>query len=246
MKESAKSKGRLRLGAGVLLVLVAVGSFIGYFFIRWQDVLERVQAERSRLVDWTSEHLAASSLVYLLGYALFAGLALPGAPIITLIGGAVFGLWWGLVLVSFGSTTGATLSFLASRYFFRDRLQAKYGEKLVGINREVGRGGTFYLFALRLNPVIPYFLINLLFGLTTMPVRRFWWISQLGMLPASFIYVNAGAQIAEINSLSDIVSLPVLGSLVGLSFFPLVARVVAGWLRKEVPHAEAQKRGGEE
>jgi uncharacterized membrane protein YdjX (TVP38/TMEM64 family) len=241
-----RSRPRWRLWLGFGLILVAAGSFIASFFVRWNEVLERVQLERGRLVAWAGEQPLLASVIYLLGYAAFAGLALPGAPIITLLGGAVFGVWWGTVLVSLGSTTGATLSFLASRYLLRERFQAKYAERLVRINSELDRGGVFYLLALRLNPVIPFFVINLLFGLTRMPVRRFWWVSQLGMLPATFIYVNAGAQLAEIESVSDIVSLRVLGSLLALSVFPLVARGAAKWLQKEEALAKHAKSAKEE
>jgi uncharacterized membrane protein YdjX (TVP38/TMEM64 family) len=236
------SKNRWRLWVGFGLVLVAALSFITSFIIRWNEVLERVQAERSRLADWAGDQPIIASLIYVAGYAAFAGLALPGAPIITLLGGAVFGLWWALILVSFGSTTGATLSFLASRYLLRERFQTKYAERLANINCELDRGGSFYLLALRLNPVIPFFLINLLFGLTKMPVRRFWWVSQLGMLPGTFVYVNAGAQIAEIKSLGDILSWPVLGSLLALSMFPLAARFAARWLQKKKHFADAPSR----
>jgi uncharacterized membrane protein YdjX (TVP38/TMEM64 family) len=207
-------------------------------------VLERVQTERGRLAEWAADQPGLASLLYLLAYVAFAGLALPGAPIITLAGGAVFGLWWGLILVSFGSTTGATLSFLASRYLLRDRIQAKYADRLAKVNDELKRGGIFYLLALRLNPVIPFFLINLLFGLTNTPARRFWWVSQLGMLPGTFVYVNAGTQLAEVKALSDVMSPAVLGSLVALSVFPLIARFVARWLRKtsRAEPAEAQRK----
>jgi uncharacterized membrane protein YdjX (TVP38/TMEM64 family) len=234
---------RLALGAG--LVLLAVASFVSSFFVRWNEVLERIQTERNRLAEWVGEQPVLASALYLLGYIAFTGLSLPGAPILTLLGGAVFGVWWGLALVSFGSTTGATLSFLASRYLLRERVQAKYAERLAKVNLELDRGGILYLLALRLNPVIPFFLINLLFGLTRLPVRRFWWVSQLGMLPGTLIYVNAGAQIAEIQSMSAIVSWPVLASLIGLSVFPVLARFVARWLKQDGAPAEVPRREAE-
>jgi uncharacterized membrane protein YdjX (TVP38/TMEM64 family) len=226
------ARQRWRLGAGLALVAAAVGSFAASLFvIDWDRVLVGVQQRRQELHALAHDHPLAASAVYFLAYVLFTSLALPGAVILTLIGGAVFGLWWGVLLVSFASTLGATLAFLASRYLLRDWVQARYGERLAAVNRELDREGAFYLFALRLNPVIPFFLINLLFGLTRMPAGRFWWVSQLGMLPATVIYTNAGARLAEVASLRDIVSGEVLGSLVALSLFPLAARKVVEWWR---------------
>jgi uncharacterized membrane protein YdjX (TVP38/TMEM64 family) len=231
-----------RLGAGLAFIGLAVVSFVvSSFFVDWNAVLAWLQHRRAQLRSWAEVFPVLASGAYFLAYVLFTGLSLPGALILSLAGGAIFGLWWGTLLISFASTTGASFAFLVSRYLLRERVQAKYGARLHTINAELDHEGAYYLFALRLNPVIPYFLINLLFGLTNLPLRRFWWVSQVGMLPATVIYTNAGARLAEIESVKDIVSLPVLASLIALSLFPLLARKVANWLRraKQPPHTPA-------
>jgi uncharacterized membrane protein YdjX (TVP38/TMEM64 family) len=233
----------LRIWAGLAFVGIAVGSFVvSSFFVDWNAALAALQEQRTRLHRWAKEAPILASASYFMTYVLFTGLSLPGALIVSLAGGAIFGLWWGVLLISFASTTGACCALLASRYLLRDWVQVRYGERLSTVNRELDREGAYYLFALRLNPVIPYFLINLLFGLTQMPVLRFWWISQLGMLPATIIYTNAGAQLAEIQSVGDIISWQVLTSLIALSLFPLVARKAALWLRRK-PHSGDTKSG---
>lgn len=240
MDEAAGKDRRLprgrdwRLIAGLLLVLVAAASFIGGFFLDWEDMLQCVQGRRTQLRASVAEHPVLASAIYFATYVVFTGLSLPGAAILTLIGGAVFGVWWATVLVSFASTAGATTAFLASRYLLRDRVQRQRGERLAAINRELDREGSFYLLSLRLNPVVPYFLINLLFGLTRLPAWQFWIVSQVGMLPATIIYANAGARLAEIESPGDILSGPLLASLIALSLFPIVAKKAANRLRREV------------
>jgi uncharacterized membrane protein YdjX (TVP38/TMEM64 family) len=221
-----------RVWLGWLLIGIAVLSFVaGTWFLDGDRLLAEFGQRRSAIQQWVNDHPVLSSALYMLAYFLFTSLSLPGALFLTLAGGAVFPLWWGLLLVSFASTAGATASFLASRYFLRAWVLARYGARLDGINRELDREGIFYLLALRLNPAVPYFLINLLFGLTRMPARRFWWVSQLGMLPATVIYLNAGARLGEVQSTRDLVSWQVLVSLLALSVFPLAARKVANWLR---------------
>ena len=158
-----------------------------------------------------------------------------------LLGGALFGLGWGLLLVSFASSIGATLAFLASRWLLRDWVQRRFGERLAAFNAGVAKDGAFYLFTLRLVPVVPFFVINLAMGLTPMRTGTFYGVSQLGMLAGTAVYVNAGTQLAAIDSLRGIVSPPMLVSLVLLGLFPLIARkglealqarrVYAGWTR---------------
>jgi len=220
-----------RLVIGLLLVGVATASFAASFFIDWSALLAQAQERRSAIQAAVNEHPLLASCFYFLTYVAFTGLSLPGAAILTLVGGAVFGVWWAAGLVSFASTAGAITAFLASRYLLRDRVQQKYGERLAAINRELDREGSSYLLALRLNPVVPYFLINLLFGLTRLPVAQFWIVSQLGMLPATIIYANAGARLAEIESPGDVLSGTLLASLIALSLFPILATKAANWLR---------------
>ena len=230
---TGNSKARWRaVGGFALLAIAAVSFIVSSFVIRWNDVLKWAQELRSPLIRLVEAHPVTASAAFFALYVAFTALALPGAVILSLIGGAVFGTLWGVILVSFASTTGATLACLASRYLLRNWVVARYGDRLASIQRELDRGGVFYLLSLRLNPVFPYFLINLFFGLTRMPVSRFWLVSQIGMLPATIIYVNAGAQLARIDSLRDVLRWEVAASLIALSLFPIVARLVAGWLRR--------------
>lgn len=159
----------------------------------------------------------------------------------TLAGGALFGLGVGTLLVSFASSIGATLAFLASRFLFRDWVQGRYGERLAAINKGMEKDGAFYLFTLRLVPVLPFFVMNLLMGLTPIKTRTFYWVSQVGMLAGTLVYVNAGTQLACIDSLSGILCPGLLGSFVLLGILPLLAKrlvalvqahkVYAGWKR---------------
>jgi pyruvate/2-oxoglutarate dehydrogenase complex dihydrolipoamide dehydrogenase (E3) component/uncharacterized membrane protein YdjX (TVP38/TMEM64 family) len=157
--------------------------------------------------------------------------------VITLAGGAIFGLWQGLLIVSFASTVGATLAFLASRFLLRDWVEARFGQRLADINAGVNREGGFYLFTLRLIPVVPFFLINLLMGLTRMKVWTYYWVSQIGMLAGTAVYVNAGTQLAQLDSLQGILSPALLGSFVLLGIFPLIARRIVAAVQKRKVYA---------
>ncbi|MBK7315844.1 FAD-dependent oxidoreductase [Candidatus Aalborgicola defluviihabitans] len=185
------------------------------------DALRQSQAQLSALhaqSPWTV------ALGFFVVYVAATALSFPGATILTLAGGAIFGLGWGLLLVSFASTIGATLAFLAARFLLRDWVQARFATRLAAIDKGVQRDGAFYLFGLRLIPVVPFFVINLAMGLTTMRARTFYWVSQLGMLAGTAVYVNAGTQLAQIQSPKDVVSPGLLGSFVLLGLFPLIAR----------------------
>jgi pyruvate/2-oxoglutarate dehydrogenase complex dihydrolipoamide dehydrogenase (E3) component/uncharacterized membrane protein YdjX (TVP38/TMEM64 family) len=175
--------------------------------------------------------------VYFGVYVLATALSIPGAVIITLGGGAVFGLWQGLLLVSFASTLGATLAFLASRFVLREWVEARFGQRLADINDGVDKEGAFYLFTLRLIPVVPFFLINLLMGLTRMKTWTYYWVSQLGMLAGTAVYVNAGTQLAQLDSVRGILSPALLGSFVLLGIFPLIARRIVAAVQKRKVYA---------
>ncbi|RZL05710.1 MAG: pyridine nucleotide-disulfide oxidoreductase, partial [Rubrivivax sp.] len=177
------------------------------------------------------------ALAYFAVYVAATALSVPGATIITLAGGAIFGLFWGTVLVSFASSIGATLAFLVSRFVLRDGIQARFGERLKEINRGIEKDGAFYLFTLRLIPVVPFFVINLVMGLTRMKAFTFYWASQLGMLAGTVVYVNAGTQLARLDSLQGILSPALLGSFVLLGLFPLIARWIVGAVRKRQVYA---------
>jgi len=224
------------------LLLVALALLIGAFFafdLGQYLSLSALQAQRGELLAWRDAQPLLASLIYFAAYVVATALSLPGAAILTLAGGAVFGLWWGLLLVSFASTLGATGAFLVARYLARDGIQARYGARLKAINAGIEKEGAFYLFTLRLVPIFPFFLINLLLGLTKMRATTFFWVSQLGMLPGTFVYVNAGTQIAQLKSLGGILSPGLIGAFVLLGVFPLIAKkivdlfkarkVYAGW-----------------
>ncbi|MDX5445315.1 MAG: FAD-dependent oxidoreductase [Zoogloeaceae bacterium] len=175
---------------------------------------------------------------YFAAYVMMAALSLPGAAIMTLAAGALFGLVTGTVLVSFASSIGATLAFLASRFLLREQVQTRFGDRLGAINRGVERDGAFYLFTLRLVPVFPFFLINLLMGLTPLRTRTFYWVSQLGMLAGTLAYVNAGTQLGRIERLGDIVSPALLASFALLGMFPFIARFVIEQVRRKRVYAK--------
>ena len=170
-------------------------------------------------------------------YVAVTALSLPGAAILTLLGGAIFGLWVGTLVVSFASSIGATLAMLVSRYLLRDSVKAKFGARLADIDRGIQRDGAFYLFTLRLVPVFPFFVINLLMGLTAMKARTFYWVSQLGMLAGTLVYVNAGTQLAQISSLQGILSPGLIGSFVLLGLFPLVAKKIVDAVQRRKVYA---------
>jgi len=221
-----------------LLAAAALG--VGAFFAlggqRWLT-LDGLKAGLDQFLAWKDASPVLLGLAFGTVYVLVTALSLPGAVIMTLAAGAVFGLFWGTVIASFASTLGATLAFWSARYLLRDWVQARFGDRLKPINDGMARDGAFYLFTLRLVPVFPFFLINLVMGL--MPIRSltFYGVSQLGMLAGTLVYVNAGTQLAQITSLSGIVSPGVLLSFVLLGVFPLVAKAVLGWLARRRVYA---------
>ncbi len=220
-------KSRLLI-AIVLLTLVAL---YGYFDLGRYFSLAALQASLSDLEAWRDQSPVLAAALFFLIYVGVTALSVPGAAVMTLAGGALFGLVWGTILVSFASTVGATLAMLASRYVLRDAIQKKFGDRLAVIDAGLARDGAFYLFTLRLVPVFPFFVINLVMGLTQMPAWRFFWVSQLGMLPGTVVYVNAGTQISRINSLSDVASPTLWGSLALLGVLPWVGKALVRWLQ---------------
>ncbi|MCB1850260.1 MAG: FAD-dependent oxidoreductase [Gammaproteobacteria bacterium] len=211
------------------LVLIVVALLIVAFFLL--DVgslltLENLKAQQAGLDEWRQANPWQSALVFFLVYVLVTALSLPGAAIMTLAVGAIFGLMVGTILVSFASTIGATLAFLIARFLLRDMVQAKFGDKLGAINRGIEKDGAFYLFGLRLVPLFPFFVINLAMGLTNIRTFTFAWVSQIGMLLGTLVYVNAGTQLAGIDSLSGILSPGLIFSFVLLGIFPLLAKKI--------------------
>lgn len=211
--------GAMALAAAAFFVL-DLGRYLSF---------EYLKASQAALAQQVQAAPGMASATYLAIYIAVTALSLPGAAILTLAGGAVFGFWWGLVLTSFASSIGATLAFLAARFVLRESVQARFGARLAEIDRGIARDGPFYLFTLRLIPLVPFFVINLLMGLTAMRTWTFYWVSQVGMLAGTAVFVNAGTQIARLDSLQGILSPALLGSFVLLGVFPLIARrIVAG------------------
>jgi len=208
-------------------VLAAVALLIAAFFaLGGHRVLtfENVKAQQANLQATFAAHPWQTALAYFGAYVAVTGLSLPGAAVMTLLGGAVFGLWWGTLIVSFASSIGATLAFLASRFLLRDWVQGRYGQHLRAVNEGFAREGGLYLFTLRLIPAVPFFAINLAMGLVPIRAWTFYWVSQLGMLAGTVVYVNAGRQLAQIDSPQGILSPGLIGAFLLLGLFPLLAR----------------------
>ena len=224
----------------LLLVLALATAFFASGLHRQLD-LDALKAGMGGFAAWREASPLLVAALYFAAYVAVTALSLPGAAVMTLAGGALFGLGWGLLIVSFASTIGATLAFLVSRHLLRDSVQARTGERLKTINDGIARDGAFYLFSLRLVPAFPFFVINLLMGLTPIRTRTFYWVSQLGMLPGTLVYVNAGTELGAVHSLAGVLSPGLVASFVLLGLFPLIARwiaervqarrVYAGWTR---------------
>ena len=223
-----------------LLIVAAVVTLIAVFKIlnlgQYLN-LTYLKESQATLANYYHGHQLLTIVVYMIIYISATALSLPGAAILTLAGGALFGLLIGTVVISFASTIGATLACLVSRYLLQDWVQSKFGDKLQKINDGMEKEGSFYLFTLRLVPIFPFFIINLVMGLTKIPMRSFYWVSQIGMLPATFVYVNAGQELGKIDSLSGILSPGLLFSFVLLGIFPLAAKKIVTRIRKNTGDA---------
>jgi pyruvate/2-oxoglutarate dehydrogenase complex dihydrolipoamide dehydrogenase (E3) component/uncharacterized membrane protein YdjX (TVP38/TMEM64 family) len=233
------SRKGMWLGLGLALLLVV--ALYRHFELGQLLSLEQLKTSRDALVGAYAAQPLWTLLVFFGVYVLATALSIPGALILTLAAGAMFGLGVGLVVVSFASSLGALLAFLASRYVLRDLLQARFAKSLAPINEGIEKDGTFYLLTLRLVPVFPFWLINLLMGLTPIKASRFYWVSQVGMVAGTAVYVNAGTQLASINSPAGILSPGLLGSFVLLGLFPLVAKALVGCLQGRKVYAQWQR-----
>ena len=207
----------------VLLIVAAITVFFGMGLDQYLT-LHALKEGQGKFAAMLEQSPGLTTLAVFFIYVIVVALSLPGATIMSLAIGALFGFWYGTLLVSFASTIGATLAFLASRYVLRDMVQRRFGGRLKGINEGMAKDGALYLFMLRLVPLFPFFLINLLMGLTQIRTATFCWVSQLGMLPGTLVYINAGTQLARIDSLSGILSPAVLLSFTLLGVFPLAAK----------------------
>ena len=224
----------------VLLALVVVALIAAFFIFDLGQYLsiEFLKSRHQVLVDYAAENKVIALGGFFLLYVAVAALSLPGAALLTLAGGAIFGFITGLILVSFASTIGATLAFLFSRFMFRDAVQKKFSSHLQTINDGMKEEGAFYLFTLRLIPVVPFFVVNLLMGLSTIKTLVFAWVSQLGMLPGTAVFVNAGNQLAQIDTLKDILSPSLLAAFALLGIFPIVAKkLIALYKKRKSPVA---------
>ena len=227
-----------------LLLLLALGLLVGAFFVfdlgRFFS-LDYFKSQQAAIETWRAAHPGLTAGLFFAGYVAVTGLSLPGAAVMTLVAGAIFGLLWGTVIVSFASTLGATLAFLAARFVLRDWVQGKFGEKLKAINAGMAKEGGLYLFTLRLIPIFPFFIINLLMGLTPIRTWTFYWVSQIGMLAGTLVYVNAGTQLAKIDSLHGILSAELLASFALLGVFPLIAKKIVAVVKVRRVYAKWPK-----
>jgi len=219
------------------IILVAViASIIASFFIfdlgQYLN-LEYLKSQKDSLNALYNENPVLISAIFFIVYVLVAAFNLPAAGLLTVAAGAILGFWNGVFVVSFASTLGATGAFLMTRYLFHDAIQSKFGDRLETINAGIKREGAFYVFGLRLVPLFPFFVVNSVLGLTKLKTWTFYWASQIGMLAGTAVYVNAGTQLADISSLGDIASPKLLGSFALLGVFPILAKYLLNFLKKE-------------
>ncbi|MDL0432794.1 FAD-dependent oxidoreductase [Marinobacter sp. TBZ242] len=224
----------------LLVIGIVVALFIGF---GGHEILtlENLQKHQSSIEQWISQNLLVAVLGFAGIYVVVTALSLPGAAIMTLAGGAFFGNVYGLIAVSVASTIGASIAFLVARFLMRDTLRERYAETVARMDRGIKKDGAFYLATLRLVPVFPFFLINLAMGLTAMKLKTYALVSWVAMLPGTFVYVNAGTQLAQIESTGDIVSADLLLSFALLGLFPLIAKFIVGFIRKRRVYAGWQK-----
>jgi len=213
-------------GAAVLFYVLGLADYL---------TLDGIKTQQAALQGYVSTNPILTVAVFMAAYVAMTALSLPSAVLLTLLAGALFGAVWGTVIVSFASTIGATLAMLVARYVLRDGLQARYGKQLMPINEGFAKEGAFYLFALRLVPVVPFFMVNLLMGLLPIRTITYFWVSQLGMLPGTAVYVYAGTALASISSLADIASPQLLIAFALLGLLPIAAKKALILLRKGQP-----------
>jgi dihydrolipoamide dehydrogenase len=218
----------------VLLLAAIAALFVATFAFDLTSYLslDFLKEQQQRLNELFTNDPIAVFVIYFTIYVVSTALSLPGATVLTLGAGAIFGLGWGLLLASFAASLGATLAFLSSRFILRDWVHSKVGDRLDSINRGVERDGAFYLFGLRLVPVFPFFVINLAMGLVSIKTWTFYWVSQVGMLLGTAVYVNAGTQIAQINSVGDIISADLIGAFALLGLTPLIAKFILNVVKR--------------
>jgi len=225
------------MNKGTIKKLIIVGLILVVALLFWRFnlgqyfSLDYVKSSRQTFQTWYHENPALMLGGYFIIYVLVTAFSLPGAVVLTLAGGMLFGLVTGTIVVSFASSIGATAACFFSRFVLQSWVQNKFGDKLKTINEGVEREGAFYLFTLRLVPIFPFFVINLVFGLTKLPLLTFYWVSQLGMLPGTIVFVNAGRALGQIDSAAGILSPGLIISFVILGLFPITVKKILGWYR---------------
>lgn len=234
--ESTESGGGNKSPVIKLLLLAAVLGVFAYLFIAHRDelTLSAIAEREAQFTEFRQEHPVAVFAVAFAVYVVVTGLSLPGAAVLTLFFGWFFGFWPALLLVSFASTTGATIAFLLSRYLLRDTIKKRFAERVERFDAALKRDGPFYLFTLRLIPAVPFFVLNLVMGLTPIRVTTYWWVSQLGMIPGTCVYVYAGTRIPSAADLADHGLSGILTWELGLAFallgaFPIVTKKLLEW-----------------
>jgi uncharacterized membrane protein YdjX (TVP38/TMEM64 family) len=225
-----------KLSKRIALIVLIIGIIAAFriFHLENYFTLSYVKTSQAKIASFYSVHQSLVIISYMIIYIGMTSLSVPGAAVLTLAGGAVFGLVGGTIIVSFASTIGATLACSISRYVLRDWVQNKFCDKLAAVNRGIAAEGAFYLFTLRLIPVFPFFVINLVMGLTKMPLITYYWVSQLGMLPGTIVYVNAGKELSKIHSVSGILSPTLIFSFMLLGLFPIaLKKLLSFWRARE-------------
>jgi uncharacterized membrane protein YdjX (TVP38/TMEM64 family) len=208
----------------ILVIIVSLIATVKLFRLDQYLTLSFLKESLENIKSLYENHTLIVIAGYFIIYVLTTSLSLPGASPLGIAGGALFGFWIATLVVSFASTIGATLACFASRFLLRDWVQSKFGDKIAKVNEGIEKEGAFYLFTLRLIPIFPFWMINLVMGLTKMPLSKFYWVSQIGMLPGTMVYVNAGKELAKIESVKGIFSLSLIISFALLGIFPIMVK----------------------
>lgn len=242
MADAARSRTWLRWLVGA----VFVAGFAGFYTFGLHEhfTFDEIRANAAHIKTFVDDNLLLAVVVFFLVYTAITALSLPVAVVLTLLGGALFDLVLGTSVVLLAATAGATIAFLSSRFLLRDWVQAKLGSRLETFNRGIETDGAFYLFSLRLVPLFPFWLINLAMGLTPIRTWTFFWVSLIGMLPGTLLYINVGKRLAELTDAKDLVSLPFVISLALLGIAPLVFRWVLRWRRPSPSPSTEEGQGG--
>ncbi|MBT4963672.1 MAG: TVP38/TMEM64 family protein [Francisellaceae bacterium] len=214
-----------------MMLIALIFSFF-FFDLHSFFTLEYIKSSQKKFNIYFQEQPLVTIGIYFLIYVITTSFSFPGAALLTLLGGALFGVFLGTVVVSFASTIGATLAFLGARYLFRDMIQNKYSNKLQSINDGVDKEGAFYLFSLRLIPILPFFFVNLIMGLTKMKASQYFFVSQIGMLPGTIAYVYAGTALSKIEYLKDILHFEVIMAFAVLGLLPLISKKTIGYIKR--------------